>query len=135
LLGSGLALPPWAGLVVVLFGLLFLIVGGTTLVAARRRRRTWVPRTGRVVGSRPDGDGHLRLQIAFIEGDREITFWNRFTSSLGVDPVGREVDVLANPADPSDAVVVRGAAQPSLVGWVFVVFGVVATVVGLVLTV
>lgn len=135
MLGSNGAVPWWVGPAVVAFGAIFLTVGVSTLLTARRRRRTWVPRPGRVVGSRLDGDGHLRLQVTFQDRGRDITFWNRFTSSTGVDQIGRDVDVLVNPEDPTDAVVVRGAAPPSLVAVAFLVFGTVAAAVGIVLTV
>lgn len=132
--GSNWIMPWWVGPIVALSGVLFLIIGGTTLVNARRRRRTWIPRKGRVIGSRLDGDGQLRLQVAFTQDGRQITFWNRFTSTSAVDPVGRDVDVLANPADPTDAVVVGGAVHPSFLSWVFLVFGAVVTAIGVVLS-
>jgi hypothetical protein len=118
-----------------LFGALFLAMGGSTLVGSRRRQRTWLPRTGRVVNSRLDGDGQIRVQVAFQHEGRPITFWNRFTTGSVIDPVGRDVDILVNPADPADAVVARGAGRPSTVGWAFVAFGVIAVVVGIILTV
>ncbi len=133
--GAGLVLPWWVGPLVMLFGALFLAMGGSTLVGSRRRQRNWLPQTGRVVGSRLDGDGQIRAQIAFHFEGRPITFWNRFTTGTGIDPVGRDVDILVNPADPTDAVVVRGAGRPSVVGWAFVAFGVIAVVVGIILIV
>ena len=131
----GLVLPWWVGPLVMLFGALFLVMGGSTLVSSRLRQRTWLPQTGRVVGSRLDGDGHIRAQVAFQYEGRPITFWNRFNTGTVIDPLGRDVDILVNPADPTDAVVVRGAARPSTVGWAFVAFGVIAVVIGIVLTV
>ena len=97
-----------------------------------------VPQNG--MGRRGDAtdrgaDGQIRAQVAFQYEGRPITFWNRFTTGTGIDPVGRDVDILVNPADPTDAVVVRGATRPSTVGWAFVAFGVIAVVIGIVLTV
>ena len=92
---------------------------------------------GRVVGSRLDsmgsGDSQIRCQIAFGYQGRDVVFWNRYTSSFAVDPVGREVAVLVNPADPHDAVVAGRLAGPRAVGVSFLAFGGIAVVLGLVL--
>ncbi|GGL98262.1 DUF3592 domain-containing protein [Nakamurella endophytica] len=124
----------WIGLAVLAVALVCVVTGVTTLLRARGRSRTWVRGTGRVVQSRLDGDGHIRFRVAFEHAGQEVTFWNRFTSGTGVDPVGRDVDILVNPVDPSDAVVVGGPARPGAAGWAFVAFGVVAAIVGLTLT-
>ena len=123
--------------VLVAFGLLFFAIGVNTLRGGRRRGRDWERVPGRVIGSRLDsmgsGDGQLRCQVAFGYQGREVVFWNRYTSSFGVDPVGREVEVLVNPADPHDAVVAGGLAGAKAVGVSFLAFGGIAVVVGLVL--
>ena len=121
----------WLRPTFVVIGLLLVLLGVITMVKAHRRRRTWRPATGEVVASRLDGDGHIRYQVAFRLEGREVRFWNRFTSSAGVDPIGRTVDVLINPDDPADAVVVRGAPGSSAIGPIFVVVGVAAALVGL----
>lgn len=76
------------------------------------------------------GDGQFRFQVSFDHDGREIRFWNRYTTSFGVDPVGRGVTVLVNPADPGQAVVGRGRSRPEAAGVGFLVFGVVAMVIG-----
>jgi hypothetical protein len=126
------ALPAWTGLVVLLAGLAFVGLGLATLRAGRQRARTWRTVRGRVVASRLD-DGQVRSQVAFHHDGREIRFWNRYSSTVVSDPVGREVQVLVDPADPSRAVVSRGLSGPGTTGLAFAAFGVLATVVGLVL--
>lgn len=122
-------LSPWVGLAVLALGVIFVSLGILTLVRARRRQRGWRSYHGKVVASRLSG-GHIRFQVAFDHDGREVRFWNRYTSAGGVDPVGRELEVLVNPADPNDAVVSRGATHPLAVGAGFVVFGVLALTVG-----
>lgn len=126
------ALPAWVPLLVVLFGLFFLGSGVRTVLVGRQRAQTWRAVPGRVVASRLD-DGQYRCQIAFRHDGREIRFWNRFTSSALSDPVGRAVEVLVDPDDPSQAVVSRGLVGASAVGLVFCAVGALATVVGLAL--
>jgi hypothetical protein len=120
---------PWTTLAFLGVGAFFVVAGATTLVRAGRRQRQWRTYPGRVVASRLD-DGQFRFQVAFDHDGREIRFWNRHTTSLGVDPVGRDVEVLVNPADPSEAVVSKGQSRPEVVGVGFLVFGVVAVVIG-----
>jgi hypothetical protein len=127
-----MVVPPWIGAVILAVGVLVLIRAGRTLLLARRRGRTWVRRDGRVVSSRLD-DGAFRYQVAYQDGAQEIRFWNRFTSGTGIDPVGREVTVLVNPADPRDAVVERGAAGAGTAAAAFAVFGLIAVTVGFLL--
>lgn len=119
------------------FGLVFLGIGVATLRDGRRRRQNWKRVPGKIVGSRLDSSGsdgsQIRCQIAFGYQDRDIVFWNRFTSSFVIDPIGREVEVLVNPADPYDAVVAGGLAGSNVVGVSFLVFGGIAVVVGAVL--
>ena len=126
------AVPPWAPLVLVLVGLVVLGLGLRSMVTGRRRARTWRTVPGRVVASRLD-DGQYHCQVAFDHDGREVRFWNRFTTTALLDPVGRAVEVLVDPADPSQAVVARGLAGAGAAGLGFCAFGVVATVVGLVL--
>ena len=125
-------LPAWIPLVVVLFGLFFLASGVRTVLAGRQRAQTWRTVPGRVVASRLD-DGQFRCQVAFTLDGREVRFWNRFTSSALSDPVGRDVEVLVDPDDPSQAVVSRGLVGASVVGLAFCAVGALATVIGLVL--
>jgi hypothetical protein len=110
------------------YGAFFVVAGATILVRAGRRRRQWRTYPGGVVASRLD-DGQFRFQVAFDHDGREIRFWNRHTAGLGVDPVGRDVEVLVNPADPNQAVVSKGQSRPEVVGVAFLVFGVVAMVI------
>ena len=124
--------PLWVCLVLVLVGLLALGHGLRTILDGRRRKQSWRTVPGRVVASRLD-DGAFRCQVAFDHDGREIRFWNRFTSTGVLDPVGREVEVLVDPADPSQAVVSRGLAGAGAAGLGFCAFGVLATVVGLAL--
>ncbi len=126
-----LALPPWIGIALFCLGVVVLIGAGRTLLAGRRRARSWLRRDGRVVSSRLD-DGAIRYQVSFRHEGREIRFWNRFTSGTGIDPVGREVTVLVNPADAGDAVVERGAAGSGVSGAAFGLFGLVLVAVGVV---
>lgn len=119
-------------LLVVLFGLVFVGSGVTTLLACRRRARTWRTVPGQVVASRLH-DGQFRCQVAFVHEGREIRFWNRFTSSAFSDPVGRAVEVLVDPDDPSRAVVSRGLVGSSVVGLAFCAVGALAAAIGLVL--
>ena len=72
--------------------------------STRRRRLTWLRYPGRVVATRPDGD-LMRCQVAYWRDGTQVLFWNRYTSSVLRDPVGRDVPVLVNPEDPHDAVV------------------------------
>ena len=125
-------LAPWLPLVVVLFGLFFLGSGVRTVLVGRQRAQTWRTFPGRVVASRLD-DGQYRCQVAYHQDGREIRFWNSFTSSALSDPVGRAVEVLVDPDDPSQAVVSRGLVGASTVGWAFCAVGALATVIGLVL--
>lgn len=117
---------PWGFLA---FGLLFIVLGASTVIKDRRRRESWPTFPGRVVGSRLD-DGQTQSQVSYLRDGRAIVFWNRFTSTTVTDPVGREVEVMVNPEDPSDAVVGRGLVGGSAAGIGFLVFGVIATVVG-----
>lgn len=119
----------WITLAFLGMGAVFTIIGATILVGAVRRRRRWRRHPGRVVASRLD-DGRFRYQVAFDHDGREIRFWNRYTTSFGGDPVGREVEVLVDPDDPSRAVVSKGQAPPEAVGVALLAFGVVAMVIG-----
>lgn len=112
-----------------LLGLFFVGSGIRTLAAQSRRSRTWVRMPGRVVASRLDGD-LTRSQVAFRLQERTVLFWNRYTSTTVRDPVGRDVQVLVNPADPHDAVVESGLVGGSLVGVLFVVLGSVFALAG-----
>lgn len=116
----------------VLLGALFVVLGVRALVSDGRRRRTWLPFPGRVVASRLD-DEQVRCQVAYLRDGTEVRFWNRYTSTVLLDPVGREVGVLVNPEDPADAVVSSGLVSGSTVGVVFVVAGALAVAVGLVI--
>ena len=120
---------PWMALAFLGVGAFFVVDGAMILVRARRRQRQWRTYPGRVVASRLD-DGQFRYQVAFDHDGREIRFWNPHTTSYGIDPVGRDVEVLANPADPNQAVVSKGQTRPEVVGAGFLVFGVVAVVIG-----
>jgi Protein of unknown function (DUF3592) len=124
---------PWIAAGALAFGVLFAAIGVVTLVNAAGRRRRWLPRPGRIVASRLD-DGQFRFQVAFTHDGREIRFWNRHTTASGIDPVGREVQVLVNPADPGQAIVSSGQSRPELAGAAFLAFGVLALVVGAQLT-
>lgn len=119
----------WITLVLLGVGAFFAVVGATILISAVRRRRRWRTHPGRVVASRLN-DGQFRFQVAFDYDGREVRFWNRYTTSLGADPVGRDVEVLVNPADPSQAVVSKGQSRPEAAGVAFLVFGVVAELRG-----
>ena len=120
---------PWLAPAFLGFGVFFAVSGVTILVRAARRRRRWRPCPGTVVASRLDG-GQLRFQVAFQHDGREIRFWNPYTTSLGVDPVGRAVTVLVDPADPGRAVVGAGQSPPEATGIGFLVFGLIAVVFG-----
>lgn len=120
---------PWMALAFLGFGALFAASGATILLPAFRRRQRWDTRPGRVVASRLD-DGQFRFQVAFEHDGREIRFWNRYTTSFGVDPAGRDVQVLVDPDDPARAVVSNGQARPEAAGLAFVVVGIVALVIG-----
>lgn len=74
----------------------------------------------------------MRCQIASWCDGTEVLLWNRHTSSVLHDPVGRAVHVLVNPADPYDAVVAGGLVDGSTVGVVFVLAGSLFLVIGLV---
>jgi hypothetical protein len=106
-------------------GTLMVVVGARPLVRTRRRRRTWHAYPGRIVASRTDGD-QVRCQVAYDRDGTKVLFWNRYTTTLLRDPVGREVPVLVNPADPRDAVVAGGTVNGSVISVVFVVVGVLA---------
>ena len=125
----GLPSDPWFAFAFLGVGALFVVMGATTLVRAGRRQRQWRAYQGKVIASRLE-DGQFRFQVAFDHDGREIRFWNRHTTAIGVDPVGRDVEVLVNPADPSQAVVSRGQSRPEFAGVGFLVFGVVAVVIG-----
>jgi Protein of unknown function (DUF3592) len=125
----GFPTDPWFAFAFLGVGALFAIMGATTLVRAGRRRRQWRTYQGKVIASRLD-DGQFRFQVAFDHDGREIRFWNRHTTAIGIDPVGRDVEVLADPADPSQAVVSKGQSRPEFAGVGFLVFGVVAMVIG-----
>lgn len=124
----------WAA---VAFGALFLLLGVGALVTSARRSKTWIRVPGRIVGSRLDSLGDsssgFRYQVSFDWHGRTVTFWNRYTSSGGVDRTGEAVEVQVDPADLNDAVVSRGVMGGQAVGVAFVVFGVVALVVGIIL--
>ena len=118
-------LPTMIPVAIIVVGLLVGGIGVSTLLGGRRRRESWERVPGRVIGSRLS-DNQLRCQVTFVLRGREVTFWNRYSSSFVIDPVGREVEVLVNPENPQDAVVARGLAGSNAVGISFVVFGVVA---------
>jgi hypothetical protein len=119
----------WLPLGLLAFGLLFVVLGLASWTKDRRRRASWLFFPGRVVASRLD-DGQLRSRVAYLRDGREVTFWNPFTSTALTDPVGREVDVLVNPADSDDAVVSAGLAGGGTVGIALAAFGVVAVAAG-----
>lgn len=125
-------LTSWLPLAFLAFGLLFTGLGISTVRKNRRRREEWLTVPGRVVGSRLSGDGQVQCQVAYRRDGQEVLFWNRFTSSTMSNPVGRAVEVLVNPDDPGDAVVSAGLVSGGLVGWAFLVFGLVVVVVGVV---
>lgn len=110
-------------------GVLFAAFGVTTLAKDSRVRREWQPRRGRVVATRLS-DGRFRCLVAYQHEGQEVRFWNRYTSTGLVDPVGREVEVLVDPEDPHDAVVGRGQVGGRVVGGAFLAFGILAVVVG-----
>ena len=122
---------PLLGLGATLLGALLVVLGVRALVGSRRRRRTWLPCPGRVVATRLD-DGQVRSQVAYLRDGAEVRFWNRYTSSVVRDPVGRDVTVLVNPDDPHDAVVSGGLVGGSTVGVVLVLAGALMVVVGVV---
>jgi len=122
-------LNPWFAVLPLLLGLFFIGSGVSTLHRSRHRRQTWTRRTGLVVGSRLS-DGQIQAQVTFSDDEGPVTCWNRYTSSFATDPVGRTVDVLVNPDDRSDAVMADGPATPALVAAAFVVFGLIAVLVG-----
>ncbi len=112
------------------FGVLFVVIGVRTLRSDGLRRRTWHATSGQVVASRLDGE-QVRCQVAYRRPDgTEVLFWNRYTSTVMGDPVGRAVQVLVNPSDPHDAVVSSGLVGGSLLGAVLVSIGGVFAVVG-----
>lgn len=111
------------------FGLLFVVIGVVTVVNDRRRRRDWQRYPGRVVASRLD-EGKFQSQVAYLHHGREVTFWNRFSSTTLTDPVGRTVEVLVNPDDPHDAVVSGVLPGGAVVGSLLVLVGAVAAVLG-----
>ena len=121
----------WFPLALLAVGLVFTVLGLRTLIVGRRRREQWQRVPGRVVGSRLD-DGHLRSQVAFRHAGRDFVFWNRYSTTMTGDPIGRQVEVLVNPADPSDAVVAGGSAGSGATGAALLTFGVMACGVGLV---
>jgi hypothetical protein len=124
---------PWMAVAFLIFGGFFAVSGATVLIRGGPRRQRWRSCAGTVVSSRLD-DGQFRFQVAFDYDGREIRFWNPYTTSVGIDPVGRDVTVLVNPADPTQAVVGGGQSRPELTGVGFLVFGVVAMVIGAKLT-
>jgi hypothetical protein len=115
-------------------GTVLILAGARPFVRARRRRLTWQAYPGRIVASRPDGD-QVRCQVAYVRDGTKVLFWNRSTSTVLRDPVGREVQVLVNPADPRDAVIGGVTRYGSVVSLVFVVVGVLAIARGLFLVV
>jgi hypothetical protein len=119
----------WFPFLLLAFGVIFAVLGARTMIVGRRQREQWQRVPGRVVGSRLD-DGQIRSQVAFRHADRDVVFWNRYSTTMASDPVGREVVVLVNPADPSDAVVAGGLAGSGAVGVGLLTFGVLAGVVG-----
>jgi hypothetical protein len=127
-MSSDLFSNPWFHWAFIAGGLLMFASGIGEFVRHSRRRRSWLPRSGHVVGTRLD-DGQTRVQVAFEEAGQEVRFWNRYTSS-GIQRVGRPVELLVNPANSADAVVVRGAAGGGLVSAVFIVAGLVFAAVG-----
>ena len=123
---------PLLALGATLLGALLVVLGVRALLSSRRQRRTWLPYPGRVVASRLDGE-QVRCQVAYARDGSEVRFWNRYTSTVVGDPVGREVSVLVNPRDPHDAVVAGGLVGGSTVGVFFVLAGALAVVLGLVI--
>ena len=113
----------------VLVGGLFVLLGARALASNRRQRLTWLPYAGRVVATRPDGD-QTRCQVAYDRDDTVVLFWNRYTSTVVRNPVGRDVAVLVNPADPHDAVVAGGIVGGSTFGVVLVAAGSLAVATG-----
>ena len=125
-IGNLLSWLPWAFLA---FGLMFIFLGLRTVTGERRRRESWPTYPGWVVGSRLS-DGQTQSRVSYQRDGREITFWNRYSSTTMSDPVGREVEVMVNPEDPDDAVVGHGLVGGGLVGLAFIVFGAMALVGG-----
>ena len=121
----------WFPFLLLGFGVFFAIFGVRTLIVGRRRRAQWQQVPGWVVGSRLE-DGETRCQVAFRHAGRDVVFWSRHSSTMASDPVGREVQVLVNPADPSDAVVASGSAGSGAAAVSLLTFGVLACGVGLV---
>ena len=127
-MSSDLLSIPWFHWAFVAAGLLMFASGIGEIVRHSRRRRSWLPRSGHIISTRLD-DGQTQAQVAFEENGQEVRFWNRYTSS-GIQRVGRPVEILVNPANSADAVVVRGAAGGVLVGAVFIVAGLMFAAVG-----
>lgn len=114
----------------VLLGGLCLVSGVRTVRTDRVRRRTWRSYPGEVVASRLDGE-QTRCQVGYRRADgTKVLFWNSFTSTTVLDPVGRQVLVLENPADPRQAVVGSGLVGGGVVGTVFAVVGGLMVVAG-----
>lgn len=127
-MSSDLFSNPWFHWAFVAAGLLMFASGIGEFVRHRRRRRSWLPRSGHIISTRLN-DGQTRVQVAFEEDGQEVRFWNRYSAS-GIQRVGRPVEILVNPANSADAVVVRGAVGGGLVSAVFIVAGLLFAAVG-----
>jgi hypothetical protein len=112
-----------------LVGVLLVGLGVRMLAVDRRRNRTWHAYPGRVVASRWDGD-QTRCQVVYRRDGTDVLFWNRYTSTVVGDPVGRPVQVLVNPADAREAVVGSGLVTGTTIGVVLVLVGGFFCVVG-----
>ena len=120
----------WLPVAPFLFGSLLILLGISSVVRDSRRRSQWQAYTGRVVGTRLD-DGTIQCRIAYVRDGREYVFWNPYSSSMMTDPVGREVQLLANPSDPLDAMVSQGlVGGGSAMGVILILFGALALGVG-----
>ena len=105
------------------------MLGARTLAGVRRQRRTWHAYPGQVVATQPDGD-QVRCQVAYSRDGTTVLFWNRYTSTVLRNPVGRPVTVLVDPADPRHAVVSGGIVDGSTFGVVVVLAGSLAFLIG-----
>jgi hypothetical protein len=112
-----------------LVGVLLVGLGVRMLAVDRRRNRTWHVYPGQVVASRWDGE-QTRCQVVYRRDGTDVLFWNRYTSTVVGNPVGRPVQVLVDPADPREAVVGSGLVTGTTIGVVLVLVGGFFCVVG-----
>lgn len=126
--GVGAAIGP----VLIALGAALAVVGVVLSLRAGRRRSSWITVPGRVIGATDEPAGMVTQHISYRHANRKHELSRRISGAAS-RAGGTDVELLVNPDDPDRAVVVGGTG-PRATGFALILSGLIAVVIGLVLT-